>query len=192
MEDYLVARKRPTGVSILAFLAILGAVVITIISALAIFAVIQGDDRVRQASEAMAQIGIPPYFMAAGILFLLALGWASGIGMWIGAKWGWHLGAFWYAYAIARNIGALLTIYGSAEMFEAEMSSSSSRGPEYYYIKHSGRLLISFLIYLYFFKDNVREYFGLENASKWNAVAAHFGICAALFIVGTAISVALT
>jgi hypothetical protein len=190
MDDYLVARQRPVGVTLLAILALIGAFLLTIITGLAAVAVARGDDRVREVGEVMAKLGIPLPVLAAGILFLVILAWASGIGMWIGTRWGWHCGAFWYAYAIIRNLNALLTVYGSSDAFAAESSAISYRGPEYYYVKHASRLIVSFLIYLYFFKSNVREYFGLADNSRWKAAAVHFSICIGLFIVGSALSFA--
>jgi hypothetical protein len=158
MDDNLNVRQRPVGVTLLAILALIGAVMLTALMGAAAVVAARGDSRIQQMSAAMAEIGIPMAVMVVGIVFLIILSWASGIGMWIGAKWGWHCGAFWYAYAIVRNFSALLTVYGTSEIFEAEASSDSSRGPEYYYLKFSARLIISFLIYLYFFKANVRVF----------------------------------
>lgn len=191
MDDYLAARARPIGVTILSILSLVGAVLLTLVTGFATFAIASGDERVRQASKAMAELGFPMPLLAAGVVILVALAWASGIGLWIGTKWGWHCGAFWYAYAIIRNLNALATFYLMSDVYAAEIQSPASRGPEYYYVKFIARLLISFLIYLYFFKSNVRDYFGLTAASKWKAVAAHFGICIGLFVVGSTIAFAL-
>lgn len=191
MDDYLAARTRPIGVTLLSILSLLGAVLLTLFTGFAAFAIASGDERVRKLSEAMAELGIPMPLLAVGIIFLVALAWASGIGLWIGTIWGWHCGAFWYAYAIIRNLNALVTVYLISDMHATEIQTPTSRGPEYYYFKFIARLLISFLIYLYFFKSNVREYFGLTTASKWKAVATHFGICIGLVVVGSIITFAL-
>jgi hypothetical protein len=191
MEEYLAAKQRPVGVTILSILFLIGAVLLTGITAFAVFAVASGDDRVRQISESLATFGMPISLLAFGVALLVALSWASGIGMLLGTKWGWYCGSFWYAYAIMRNLNALWFLYGMPETLTTEMSSSSSRGPEHYYIKYSGRLIVSCLIYLYFFKANVREHFGLSSASGWKAVFLEFGLCVGMLTVGTALAHAL-
>lgn len=94
MDDYLAARTRPIGVTLLSILSLIGAVLLTVITVLAAFAIASGDERARQASKAMAELGIPMPLLAVGVVFLVALAWASGIGLWMGTKWGWHCGAF--------------------------------------------------------------------------------------------------
>jgi hypothetical protein len=188
MEDYTAVRKRPVGVSILTVLALIGAVLMTVAIGFGAIVVFGGDERVRQAREGLAEMGMPLPLLAVGVIFLAALAWASGIGMWIGSKWGWYCGSFWYAYAIVRNVAALVTIYGMSDVISADLASGSARGPGYYYFKHGGRIVVNALIFLYFFKTNVREYFGLADSSRWKAALLEFGICGAIGIGGSALA----
>ncbi len=52
-----------------------------------------------------------------------------------------------------------------------------SHGPTYYYVKYGAGAIISFLLYLYFYKGNVRAFFSLSEQEKWKPVVVEFGIC---------------
>jgi len=163
MHDYLAARNRPIGIILLSILHLAGGLLLFAI--LVAVYLLSHDDKLQ---EALDSVGIPLPMLLAGIGFLGLLGVASGIGMLRGKKWGWYLGSFWYAYAIIRNAAALITVYGlSAEIAAAE----TARGPGFYYFKFSMRIFISALILLYFFKANVRAYFGLQQTPLWKPVA---------------------
>jgi hypothetical protein len=69
----------------------------------------------------------------------------------------------------------------------ADQLEGGSRGPEYYMVKHGGRIVIHFLLFLYFFKGNVLEFFGLETLSKAKAVGVLVGICIAITVAMSAI-----
>ena len=97
--------------------------------------------------------------------------------MWKGRRWGWYLGSFYYMYSIVRNANALITIPILMSSIPPEDLSSMSRGPSYYYIKHGGRIIVHFLLYLYFFKINVREFFSLAEKKKWKPILAELSIC---------------
>ena len=133
--------------------------------------------------ESLRTIGIPPALLIVAVIFLAALTIASGVGMWIGTKWGWWLAAFYYVYSIFRNASALLTIAAMAEQLQV-----SARGPEYYMIKHGGRIVVHFLLFMYFFKGNVLQFFRLEALSKPKAIGILIGICIAITVVTSAIS----
>jgi hypothetical protein len=172
LPDYMLAgRKRPTGITILSVLHFLGVFGFAV---LAFFLVRSNDPQIRQG---FANIGISFPVVVCAIALLSALAFASGIGMWCGAKWGWFLGSFYYAYSIVTNINALLSIDDILSAFPAEDTAHFRPGPAFYYGKFGFRLALSALIYLYFFKENVREYFGLQNAKKWPAVVVHFAVC---------------
>jgi hypothetical protein len=182
MSDYMAARDRPIGITLLSILALIGGIGMVALIAFGAFFLIRGDDRAKEMVEAMATIGLPLPLVAGGVVFLAILAIASGIGMLSGTKWGWYLGSFWYAYAIIRNLSALATVYGLSHAMPPDELASSSRTPGYYYTKYAIRLLISFLLYVYFFKANVREYFGLTGASRWKPVVTEIGICVIIVV----------
>ena len=168
-------RERPVGISILALLHIAGGIVLGIMQ----LVLLANLDKL----EPLRTIGIPPVLLMIGIAFLALLGTAAGFGMWRGAKWGWWLGAFYYVYSMARNATALVAI---AEL--ADDAAGGSRGPGYYYVKHGGRILVHFLILLYFFKENVLGYFGLDDISKPRAISVLVGVCLAIIGIVNAIA----
>jgi hypothetical protein len=132
--------------------------------------------------DSLRSIGIPPVLLIIGVVFLAILTISSGVGMWMGTKWGWWLAAFYYVYSIFRNGSALFTVIAMADQLDGD-----SRGPEYFMIKHGGRIVVHFLLFLYFFKGNVLEFFGLEGLSKAKAVGILVGICIAITVAMSAI-----
>jgi len=172
--DYMTAGRseRPTGISILSVLHIISG-----ISGLALFAFLLSrlnDPRMREGLDA---IGIPfsLFVFVVGFLSLLIL--ASGIGMRRSAKWGWYLGSFLYTYSIVTDVNALFTIGDILSTFPIEEAAKATHSAGYYYVKFGIRLVLGVLIYLYFFKQIVRTYFGLQNTKKWPAVAIQFAVC---------------
>ena len=63
-----------------------------------------------------------------------------------------------------------------------------SQAPSDYYLKHGARIVVHLLIFLYFFKGNVREFFSLTEQKKWKPVLAETGICIGIAAVFTIIA----
>jgi hypothetical protein len=169
-------RQRPLGISILAILHFGGGILLGALQfpLLANFDELQGPLRT---------VGLAPVLLVIGVGFLALLAIAAGVGMWLGRKWGWWLGTFYYVYAIARNAAALVTVANMADELAA-----GPHGPGYYYVKHAGRIVVHLLILLYFFKGNVLHYFGLEKLSKWKSISALVGVCLAIVGVFTVVA----
>jgi len=167
---------RPVGVSILAALHFFGGLLLFGAQFL-LLANLQAVD------ETLRSVGIPPAMLIVSVMFLSILAIASAIGMWKGAKWGWWLASFYYVYSIFRNGSALLTVIAMADQLEG-----GSRGPEYYIIKHGGRIIFHSFLVLYFFKGNVLEFFGTETVNKPKAIGILVGICVIIVVTTSAIS----
>jgi len=166
-------KKRPVGISILAVLNIVGGVLGAIVG---IFLVIQLGKN-PEVQQGLAMIGLPPALLKVAYFLIFGLAIASGIGMWKGRKWGWYLGSFSYMYSIVRNANALVTLPLLMNSIPPEDLANMDRDPSYYYVKHGSRVIVSFLVYLYFFKGNVREFFSLTEQKKWKPILAEIGIC---------------
>ena len=108
--------KRPIGISILAGLHIIGSIIVAVIFLLYI-PLLQNRP---EFNKVVPLLGISPATLFIVIGFVLALACASGIGMWMGKKWGWFLGSFYYAYFIITNINALIMIPVIFETFGDE------------------------------------------------------------------------
>lgn len=175
VEPKRTTTPRPTGISILAILLIVGGIV-AFGAQFLLFANLEALE------ESLRSVGIPPVLVVIGAMFLTILSLASGVGMWMATKWGWWLASFYYVYSIFRNGSALLMVFTMADQLEG-----GSRGPEYYVIKHGGRILIQFFLLLYFFRGNVLEYFGLETLNKGKAVGILVGVCVAITVASSAI-----
>ena len=167
-------RARPVGISILAVLHVIGGIGLFGVQFL-MFANLQTME------ETLRTIGIPPILLIVGVMFLAILAIASGVGMWLGKAWGWWLGSFYYVYSIFRNVSALLMVFAMADQFDG-----GSRGPEFYVFKHSFRIVIHFLLFLYFFKSNVLGFFGLSSLNKGQAIGILVGVCIALVVATSA------
>ena len=180
--DYMTAGRseRPVGITILSVLHVIGGVLGVLVFAFALTKL--NDPQIKSGFDA---VGIPYPLFLIGIGFLSVLALAAGIAMWLGTKWGWYLGSFYYAYSIATNLTALFSIGGVLSSFPDELGANHAPGPGQFYAKFGVRLVISILIYLYFFKQNVREYFGLQNTNKWAAIAIQFAVCIGIAIAST-------
>ena len=160
---------RPIGVSILAVLHLIGGVLL-LYAQVVLFA---NFDRV---SESLDTVGIPPTLLVFGLVLLAGITFASGIGMWLGTRWGWWCAAFYYIYGVARNANAYRLVSDLADGLEA---GSHSAG--YYFAKFGARVVIYFLLTLYFFKSNVLAYFGLSDMHKATAIGILVSLTAAIF-----------
>lgn len=167
---------RPLGVTILAFLHCIGGVLL--IGAQLLFLA-----NLSRVAEELDKIGFHPLLLILGVLLLAGLGLASGIGMWLGTRWGWWCATFYYVYNIARGASAILNVSGFAEELEA-----GSRGVGYYYTKFALRAFIHLLILLYFFKSNVVEYFGVEDIHKGKALGVLISVTAAVGALFTGVA----
>jgi hypothetical protein len=87
-----------------------------------------------------------------------------------------------------RNIAAIINLIGLVS--EIEDLQADPLMPGRIYVKFGGRLLVSFLRYLYFFKSNVRAYFGLGSVSKWPAVLVQILLCICIFVAGSLVNLA--
>lgn len=180
LPEYM-APSRPLGIAILSVLHCIGGVILAVLAvAFPVFAAKEPELR-----EVLSSIGVPFPLLIVGIVVLVALTLGSGIGMWIGAKWGWYLGSFYYVYSVIRSI---LAIYNTHLLFETlppDEVAAMPRGIEFYYFKFGFRAVVHALIYLYFFKVNVLEYFGLKEISRWKVVVIESGICVAIAVAAS-------
>ncbi|WP_425396633.1 hypothetical protein [Aeoliella sp.] len=171
---------RPVGVTILAILHFIGGVVLLIAQFLLF-------TNLETIGGNLRFVGVSPLLLVIGLMFLAILTIASGVGMWMGTKWGWWLATFYYVYSIFRNGAALFTIMVMMDQLEG-----GSRGPEYYVVKHGVRVIVHFLLFLYFFQGNVLDFFGLRALSKPKAVGILVGVCIAISVAMSAIGVLLS
>lgn len=171
--------KRPVGIAILSWLHIAGAAIGSVV-VLVFVPKIKGEP---EALRALTTIGVPPVLLLVGIVFLLVLTGASGIGMWTGRRWGWFLGAFYYAYGIVRNLNALIAIPRLLGALSPEDPAGVAHGDGFYYMKYGARVVVYALLYLYFFRANVRAHFGLQRKSKWIPAVAQFAVCILIALV---------
>ena len=169
-------KDRPTGVTILSVLHLIGGVLLLAGQVM----LLVNLDRVSQGLDA---VGIPPVLLVMGVMLLAGIALASGIGMWLGTRWGWWCAAFYYVYSIARNANAFLMISDLTDGLEG-----GSRGPGYYYAKFGGSVVIHLLLLLYFFKDNVLEYFETQDVHKGKAIGILILVTAVIFGLSSGIS----
>lgn len=137
----------------------------------------------KSLSVSSAEIGIPEVLLQGAITFLGVLGIVSGIGAWLGMKWGWWLAIFYFVYAIARNANTIISIDDVVDQLGAP-----GQGTAFYYIKYGIRILWNGLILLFLVRsETVNTYFSTINIPKWKALASVFGIIFLLFVIVTLI-----
>ncbi|MDA8229572.1 MAG: hypothetical protein M0T74_18090 [Desulfitobacterium hafniense] len=116
--------------------------------------------------EISESMGISNRVLEMSVLFLAVIGILSGIGMWLGTKWGWWLGAFYYSYGIFRDGSTLISILSIGE----DLVIEGDRGIEYHIVKYAIGALLYTLVFLYFFKGNVLNHFDLSGLAKARAI----------------------
>jgi hypothetical protein len=173
-----ITTRRPIGIKLLSILHFIGGIGFAGV-AVWFAASVRTDARVM---EGWARLGIPLPIVLAGLFFRAGLLVGSGVGMWKGAKWGWHLAALFYAYSIVRNTNAIVQVVDMYRSLSAEANVTMTDGISFYVVKFGGRVLISLLIYCYLFKGNVRRYFGFDDGGRWLAIAIHLFICVAIVL----------
>lgn len=184
VPDYLLVKDRSLGVMLLTILNLLGGI---LLAGMLIFGAFffRWEEHREQIKQVLEAFGVPLWLVIASFIFLAVLALMAGIEMWRGSRWGWRLGSFGYAYAILCAANGLLFVHQFASTMPPEELAAMPGGIGRQYTKFAGRLVVSTLLYLYFFKKNVREYFGLGQANPWKAVGWQFGACAALFVAFT-------
>ncbi len=163
---------RPKGISVLAILHVGGGIVGLLLVPVLLFQFLTG----RGLALGANQLGLSPSLLILAYLFLFSLATLSGIGMWRGTWWGWHLGSFYYLYGLARAGGALVHLPDIFGAIPPEAIEDLKKGPEFYAIKYGGRAVIHSLIYLYFFRAHVRKFFGVSAMRRWNPFLTHTAI----------------
>ncbi|HUE70070.1 MAG TPA: hypothetical protein VMP01_04205, partial [Pirellulaceae bacterium] len=161
-------RRRPIGISIPSVLHLAGG--------LAFGALWMWISNFDDNEQWLAEIGLSvPAFMAIGAVFTV-LAVASGIGMWLGAKWAWWLASFYYFSMLLGNLCEMLLILP----LKARLLDLDEIGLEA--ARLGMRTVILFLFVTYLFRSKVLEYFGLASMRKLKAIGILFGITL-LFLV---------
>lgn len=168
--------ERPIGVTILAVLHLIGGFLLAVLQV----SMLVHYDRFAQALD---ETGIAPWLVIIGALLIAVLGFVCGLAMLAGVRWGWWCATFYYMHGVARNANAFVMVAVLSEGIE-----DPARGATYYYVKFGGRVLVHSLLFLYFFKPNVWEYFGMEGQSKGRAVGRLIAVTAAIFGAMTCIA----
>jgi hypothetical protein len=158
---------RPLGITILALLHGFGSLALAALFVFGLYA--------SRNEEWFAQRGLTfASFLILGTI-AFALGLASGVGMWIGANWGWWL-ATWYWFFMAIGSGVTLPI---------SLVRLRSLGIEFAVVavvKNVLGLCFQVLLVVYFFRRNVLRFFGLESFGKLKALGILIAVSLFIFI----------
>src|SRR5262245_50492533 len=95
-------RRRPVGIAILAILYGIGAIVLAVLLAFLLSPGAAND-------EWFAEKGLPRMWFAGLFAAFIALGLATSIGLWLGAKWAWWM-ASWYHFFCSIGDGVQLAL----------------------------------------------------------------------------------
>ncbi len=168
--------KRPALLSVLSILHFFGGIAMLVIFFLAL-------SMPEEVAKVAQQMGLSSFVLIVAIVFLAVMLLASAVGMRMGLKWAWYLSSFYYIYGVFRNAFAVFNIWLLYDGASAEELASLSRSPSYYYTKHSVRVVIHLLIFMYFYRQRTLEYFGLTALKKKKTVAVQIAICVFIVIV---------
>ena len=105
-----------------------------------------------------------------------------------GNKWGWRLGSFYYICSVVGNTSTLITMPILIRSMSVEEMRAMSHGVPYFYAECGGYAIVHFLLYLYFFKGNVRAYFSISEQKKCRLILIQTVICLGIAAVVSAIA----
>jgi tetratricopeptide (TPR) repeat protein len=116
-----------------------------------------------------------------GMLILLqVLGIASGVGAWLGKRWGWWLVAFLFLYRnILSNAYTLLLMPRLSDLF-----GPPSQGTGYQVGREISQIVVGILLLVWWFQRNVREYFRLETLSLRKSSVGLLAAAVAMIVAG--------
>jgi hypothetical protein len=174
VSDYMEAHDRPPGIVLLSTIYLVSGVSIGGVLIASIFK----PEFARGFAE-RAPTGSAVVLLIAGVIVLSALSIETAAGLWQRAKWAWFLGSFWYAFAIVRDVSAIVVINYYSHLPSVLDAARATNERAHLTGALTGRVVASVLLYYYFFKSNVRAYFDLTTAKLWKATVIQLaiGVC---------------
>jgi len=154
--------KRPLEVTLLSMLHLIAGAIFAAMLILTIVYSITSKDELNLFITALGMKGYTPLFLGIVLAITTGIAFVSGIGMLKGSKWGWHVGAFYYAYNIFRNINFMFFIHLPISIFPLEALTSFINDPNLYFVKYLVRGFVFFLFYFIMNTKRFRVYFGLK------------------------------
>jgi len=138
---------RPIGIWILSVLHLLVGLLLLVMTLFVIWIVSTGREN---------RFGFPLWFVVVvcGLMALLAL--STSIGMWLGARWGWWLTAFYYVWGGLGVVADFLLVVWRLGELDYESIVQILPGKLTQFAVHA-------LILLYLFKETVRDFFRLNS-----------------------------
>ena len=175
------AKARPTVITVLSILHVLCGVggIFLLIPLLANLL-----DSLPDVTAILSAVGIPPISMPRVSLVVSVVVIASGVGMWKGYRWGWHIGCPYYFYLILIGTGNVLLSTFMLKYFKEKLPDDTLEAiPEDVFggfilqlIKIGASFVIPLTIYIYFYRRAVKEYFNVTEVSNISVIAKHIGI----------------
>ena len=171
---------RPIGVWILAILFVLGGVMIAAVSFLALSPA-ANVERVYRAFHLTPEIIFAGAFLAGVVVF------ATGVGMFVGWRWGWWLATLYFVWTAFRSSAFVINLMLSPDLTDV-IGESTTRGMQYYLVKYGMRVPVNFLLTVYMFRENVLGFFGLSQLAKLKAVVILAGVSLAMVVIPSVIA----
>ena len=137
---------RPLGISILAGVHLLVALLLVVATIILIWA----------ADSVVITVGNSPMWFVYGLFALITVvALSTSIGMWLGVRWGWWLAAFYYVWGVLGVVAQFLVLFWQVDQWDVQTIASALPG-------RLIQLAIHALILLYLFKGSVRDFFRLR------------------------------
>jgi len=168
LPDHLATvRGRPIGISLLSVLHVVGGVLAVLVMGFVLWEAL---------TERRSELEPPLWLMMTFLVVYIVLLLGSGLGMWLGAKWGWWLGNFVYFWNLVVGLVQIpILLWNSGGSIFTDNPS--------WLVQNSTSLAITSLVVLYFFKRSVREFFGLRSMKILFALLL-LSLVSLLFVAG--------
>lgn len=140
-------RTRPIGVWILSGLHLLAGL-------LFVFAVVMFLQQ-REMIDQRLMTGLFGYLVViAGVMAVVAL--SSGVGLWLGTRWGWWIASFYYVWAVLGFVAEFMVMAFRFNLMDAETLVVAV-------LSKVIQLVIHALLLAYLLKPNVRAFCRLQS-----------------------------
>lgn len=159
--------RRPFGIWLLSMLHLLGGVLCAVGMCFVLW---------ESFASRGAQLEPPSWVMTTFLAIYGFLLLGSGLGMWLGARWGWWLGNFVYMWNLVVGLVQIpILLWNSGGSIVTDDPSRL--------VQNAISLAVMSLIVLYFFKRSVRDFFRLSSLKTGFALLL-LGLVSLLFLAG--------
>jgi len=176
-----IGKARPIGITLLSVWYVFSGIS-SLLLQIPIFATLLQSSP--DAAAVLSAVGIQPFSDPLVASLVSAVILAAGIGVWMGYRWGWYVGSFYCFYFMVGGIEGILESIVSWNIYYKDTIPNGVIGDVIFQlIKIGSAFVIPLIIYIYYYRRAVKEYFNVADVNNLSVIFKHIGILLAFSIV---------